>query len=88
MADGLMNHDAWQTLRQKRIAVVDSAVPLEVVAKVRLWNGIWCFFFFVNGRGWSSGCRVQQETMTQFIMACAGADGTPSSSLGWSDADA
>ena len=44
--------------------------------------------FFVNGRGWSSGCRVQQETMTQFIMACAGADGTPSSSLGWSDADA
>jgi hypothetical protein len=44
MADGLINHDAWQTLRQKRIAVVDSAVPLEVVAKVRLWNGIWCFF--------------------------------------------
>eukprot|EP00435_Cladocopium_sp_Y103_P075991 s59_g72.t1 len=36
MADGLMNHDAWQTLRQKRIAVVDSAVPLEVVAKVQM----------------------------------------------------
>lgn len=36
MADGLLNHDAWQTLRQKRIAVVDSAVPLEVVAKVQM----------------------------------------------------
>ena len=52
MADGLLNHDAWQTLRQKRIAVVDSAVPLEVVAKVRLWNGDLVGQFFVRGRGW------------------------------------
>ena len=71
MADGLMNHDAWQTLRQKRIAVVDSAVPLEVVAKVRLWNGIWCFFCEWKGMEFWLPCPIgNNDTVHHGMCRC------------------